>query len=380
MCLLSTKRSDCPDVRSQEFKSFPDLFFALCVVFSAAWWLLIDISVVRADSSDIGFRVTPVIPANQKEKNVSWFRIDLQSGGTQTLQMDVTNTMNTEITMNCVPTVAVTNPVGQVLYNDVTNARDKTLQFDFTKIGPKRFTFQIPAGKTVVVSQVINVPKTNFNGTLFGGFVFYSNDVNRVHQQSEGSAKQKISLINQYQIVIPAVLNINQANTVTPELQIDRVIPTAYQGNPAVTARFHNTTAAAIEGQQMSFDARVYYRGGSKVLFRNITNHMNFAPNSTIDYVISWGSTPIQAGNYTLRTKVTTGGGGPSWNLVKNFTVTGNQAQKLNKGNERADYSWLIVFVLLAALLLVVIVVALVYRTGKQKGAKIQLNKGPHNS
>ncbi|ERL63714.1 hypothetical protein L248_2254 [Schleiferilactobacillus shenzhenensis LY-73] len=346
------------------------VFTILSVLFMIGWWQETDVSIVRADESDIGFRVNPVIPTNQEEKNASWFRLNLKSGDTQPLQMNVTNTLKKDITMKCVPTVAVTNPIGQVLYNQMTPKRDDTLQMDFTKIGPRPFTFKIPAGKTMVVTQVIKVPKTNFNGAVFGGFVFYSNDVNAAHQQSASSSKRGVSMFNQYQIVVATVLNINKAAEVTPDLRIDRVTPMAYRGNPAVTAQFHNTKPAVIEGQQMSFNARVYYRGGKKVLFRNVTNQMNFAPNSTIDYVISWGNTRMQPGNYTLRTKVTTGGAGPSWNLVKNFTITGNQADKLNKGTKRADYSWLIIFLIIAGLMLVAILIAWVYRAGKRSSVK----------
>jgi hypothetical protein len=327
------------------------------------------VSVVYGAAPDIGFRVQAILPENQKQQDASWFDVDLKSGERQKFTMQITNTMDTDITVYCAPTIAQTNQSGQVQYDTITSARDSTLKIDFTKIGPKKIQFKVPAKKTIAIDQQLQIPQTEFDGVIYGAFTFFSPDVDRKQQES---TKGEVSFENSFHITVPAVINVNDYQQVSPNLKLDRVTPISIEAQPAVRARIHNIAPQVIAGRQMVCDARVYFRGSKKVLFRNKTTQMNFAPNSVIDYPISWGDSRMQPGEYTLRAKVTTGGGaGPSWNLVRNFTISGDQARKLNgQLTSRPDYSWLIIFLVLAAVLLIITIVAWAYRTGKHSANK----------
>lgn len=338
----------------------------LCAFMSV---LLTDVSAAHGVTPDIGFRVQAILPTNQTQQNATWFAVDLKSGQSQKLTMQITNTTNQAITVYCAPTIARTNRTGQIQYDVLTDARDNTLNLDFTKIGPKKIQFKVPAKKTIAIDQEIQVPQTKFNGVLYGAFTFFSPDIDREQQQS---TKGEVSFQNSFHIAVPSVINVNDYHRVSPDLRLERVVPVSFEAQPAVRARIHNIAPQVIAGRQMVCDARVYFRGSKKVLFRNKTTQMNFAPNSVIDYPISWGDSRMQPGEYTLRAKVTTGGGaGPSWNLVRNFTISGDQARKLNgQLTSRPDYSWLIIFLVLAAVLLIITIVAWAYRTGKHNANK----------
>lgn len=331
--------------------------------------LMTDVLAVYAATPDIGFRVQAMPPANQTNQTAPWFEVNLKSGEKQKLTMQVTNTTDKDITVYCTPTVAQTNPSGQIQYDVLTDKRDSTLKIDFSKIGPQKVKFMVPANKTVAIDQNLQVPDTKLEGVLYGAFTFVSPDINKREQES---TKGEVSLQNQFHLAIPAVININDYHHASPDLRLDRVTPVSFEAQPAVRARIHNIAPQVIAGRQMVCDARVYFRGSKKVLFRNKTTQMNFAPNSVIDYPISWGDSRMQPGEYTLRAKVTTGGGaGPSWNLVRNFTISGDQARKLNgQLTSRPDYSWLIIFLVLAAVLLIITIVAWAYRTGKHNANK----------
>ncbi|WP_162261510.1 DUF916 and DUF3324 domain-containing protein [Schleiferilactobacillus perolens] len=340
------------------------IFF--CAVISV---LMTDICVTRAVVPDIGFRVQAIPPANQINQTAPWFQVNLKSGQKQKLTMQITNTTDKDITVYCTPTIAQTNRIGQIQYDVLTDKRDSTLQMDFSKIGPQKVKFVVPGKKTIAIDQNIQVPDTKMNGVLYGAFTFVSPDINKRQQES---AKGDVSLQNQFHLTIPAVINVNDYQLASPDLHLERVTPVSFEAQPAVRARIHNIAPQVIAGRQMVCDARVYFRGSKKVLFRNKTTQMNFAPNSVIDYPISWGDSRMQPGEYTLRAKVTTGGGaGPSWNMVRNFTISGDQARKLNgQLTSRPDYSWLIIFLVLAAVLLIITIVAWAYRTGKHSSNK----------
>lgn len=343
------------------------LVFLLSFLISGIGLMKTDVSVVYAADTtpDIGLRVTPIPPANQSEKNAPWFRVAMQSGQSEKFQIEVSNTTSKDITVYCAPTVASTNDLGQIQYDDVTDKRDSSLKLDFTKLGPKRIRFNVPAKKAIIVDQSVTIPKTRFNGVIYGSFLFFSDDIDRMHQSK--TASSGVGLVNHYRLAVATVLNINNVQEVNPNIRIDRVAPVAYRAAPAVRALFHNFEPQVIAGENMAINARVSYRGSKKVLFRRTLTQMTFAPNSTINFPISWGDTRMQPGNYTLRAKVTTGGAGPSWNLVKNFTITGDQANRLNKGkNPHSNNNWLIIFIIIAALMLLTIVIAWVYRAGKR--------------
>ncbi|WP_367368619.1 DUF916 and DUF3324 domain-containing protein [Schleiferilactobacillus harbinensis] len=342
------------------------LVFLLSFLASFIGFIQTDVSVAYAADAgpDIGFRVTPIPPANQSEKNASWFRVNLKSGQNEKFQIQVDNTTNKDIVVYCAPTVATTNDLGQIQYDNVTDARDSSLKLDFTKLGPKKIKFTVPARKSIVVNQNVTIPETKFSGVLYGSFLFFSEDIDRIHQSDTNS--KGVGLINHYRLAVATVLNVNSSADVNPNIQIDRVIPVAYRSNPAVRAVIHNISPQVIAGQNMAVNATVSYRGSKKVLYRHNLTQMNFAPNSTIDFPVTWGDTRMHPGDYTLRARITTGGAGPSWNLVKNFTITGSAADRLNKGEKGANYNWLIIFLIIAALLLFAIVIAWVYRAGKR--------------
>ncbi|MCI1851958.1 DUF916 and DUF3324 domain-containing protein [Schleiferilactobacillus harbinensis] len=346
------------------------LVFLLPFLMSLIGFIETDVSVAYAADTgpDIGFRVTPIPPANQSEKNAPWFRVNLKSGQSEQFQIQVDNTTGKEITVYCAPTVATTNDLGEIQYDNVTTARDSSLKLNFTQLGPKKVKFIVPAKKSIVVSQSLTIPKTQFNGVLYGSFLFFSEDIDQMHQSKTSS--KGVGLINHYRLAVATVVNVNNAESADPNIRIDRVTPVSYRSNPAVRALFHNFEPQVIAGQNMTINARVTYRGSKKVLYKHTLGQMNFAPNSTIDFPISWGSTRMHPGDYTLRAHITTGGAGPSWNLVKNFTITGSEANRFNKGEKGADYNWLIIFLIIAALMLLAIVIAWVYRAGK-RNAKI---------
>lgn len=317
-----------------------------------------------ADQRDIGFSVQPVMPSGASDPTATWFAYKLNTNESRSLTVRVFNTSGQNIQVIGEPVVARTNEQGQIVYNDVTSKRDRSLRLDFTDLGPKQVSFQVPANHSVPVTFTVQVPKTQFSGIVLGSLLFYSPTINALHQKDPQTGRP-LALQNQYQYAIPVLLNVNNGAGTLPQLQIDSVIPKTVNRAPYLEAQVHNSAAGLVSGSSMHINARVYYRGGSKVLYRKSQSQMNFAPNSVLPYQVPL-KLPVTAGSYTMKMAVQVGQ--HTWHLTRNFTISAAQAARLNpKGVVKQNYFWLLLLGGLVIIILVLAIIAWFYRAGKKK-------------
>ncbi|MBA1393534.1 DUF916 domain-containing protein, partial [Lactobacillus sp. XV13L] len=128
-----------------------------------------------AISGAAGFSVEPVNDSDAEKTD--FYSLNLQPGQSSALRLKVTNNLNRKIKVVVIPTVAVTTN-GQINYNAVTNKRDSSLKYDWTKMGPTKQNITLLPKQSQVVTENITLPQDKFNGVMLGSLYVYSPTVN----------------------------------------------------------------------------------------------------------------------------------------------------------------------------------------------------------
>ena len=107
-----------------------------------------------AMTTQAGFEVTTIPPEQQTSKNLGSFSFNANAGESYKMGFKIKNDKNYPIKVKIIPTVAVTNSNGDIIYNKVTKKRDSSLKMDFTKLGPKKLTISLQPDEEKTVNGV----------------------------------------------------------------------------------------------------------------------------------------------------------------------------------------------------------------------------------
>lgn len=116
----------------------------------------------------------------------------------------------------------------------------------------------------------------------------------------------------------------------------------------------------------VSISAEVFEADGEEPIKTAEMESAQFAPNSTMDFVIDWENEYLAPGDYRLEMIAESGDYEWSWNEA--FSITDEQSQISDEAVELERFSWLTPqLLLLIILILIIVIVVLVYRLNKNK-------------
>ncbi|WP_077275810.1 DUF916 and DUF3324 domain-containing protein [Vagococcus penaei] len=334
------------------------LFFATLVAVPTA-----NFAAEQKDEA-LSFKMNIVPPDSQKDKKTSYFDLKVKPNETLDLKINVSNTGNDKKKIRVTPTNAQTNQNGVIDYSipGKDYKPDSTLKFPFTSLvdGGEQ-TVEIDGGKSKEVTFKVKTPSEAFKGLILGGFVADLPDVDQKNEKTEG-----VKIVNKFQVV-KAVMLRESDEKVAPELKMNDVKPALVGYRTAVTANLQNVEPEMFG--KMKVDAEVTKKGSTEVIKKEVKEGLEMAPNSNFDYPIMWNNQRLEPGDYTL--KLTATSGSKTWPFTKDFTISRDESDKLNK--DAVDLAepeglpiW--VYILIGVLiLLVIVIIIIVIRNAKNK-------------
>ncbi|MFC6260508.1 DUF916 and DUF3324 domain-containing protein [Levilactobacillus fujinensis] len=308
-----------------------------------------------ASAGEIGFNVSAQIPKNQINKKNTFYDLRMKSGQTETLKVKVFNVSNQDVTVRSAIHTAWTSSGGAIEYVKPGKTFDSSLRYkmsDISKIQGKQ-TFTIPAKGSKVVTATVKIPKTNFNGVILGGWYF-----ERADSKVTGTVKGANNMTNKYSYVIG--MKYTMGKVPSPSMSLGKVTAGLGDYHRGVISDLRNTTAVIIPNLKM--DTTITNRDGGAVVKHAKLKNVQMAPNTTFNYALLYGKTPMKAGSYHLHMVVKNTD--HKWVFDRNFTITQTQANNVNKGSvETSGISiWLLVALgALGMLLLILLILLIIY-------------------
>ncbi|AVK63796.1 cell surface protein [Lactobacillus sp. CBA3606] len=278
------------------------------------------LTVTKISANTVGFEVAPVTSSEQADKSLSYFDLQLAPKKTTTLAVKVKNTSDKAITVHTAVAKATTNLNAAVEYKRIIADKSIDLPADFEKLVTTEMTqVKLKKGETKVVTFKVKMPAKTYDGVVVGGLTF-------LKKTEKAQTKSAMAIKNQYSYTIAVVLH-GKKDLTKNRLTLGAIKGSQSNGYNQITLALENHTAAFLN--QLKTNVKIYQRGGSKVVYKQTNEHGQMAPSSIYELPLKVGKTALKPGKYTAKVKVTSKK--QHWQFDRNFTITSDQAKKLNK-------------------------------------------------
>ncbi|KRM96144.1 hypothetical protein FC19_GL001217 [Liquorilactobacillus aquaticus DSM 21051] len=324
---------------------------------------IIWLKVPTAHAEGAGFTVTAVTPANQFDKNASYFDLKVVPGQTQNINVQIQNLTNAQKKITAYPNTAYTSNAGVEAYDKNNLKHLSRAPFFLSEIlgRPQKIILAPRESKTLTFT--LKMPQQKFRGILEGALYFLDNQTSNTQQTNQ----KGMIIKNRYALALGVVLREDTQATVAPKMKMNKIsagIEDTANFSAATKINLENTRPVMIK--KLTLTGEISKLAGSKVLYRSTQKNLGMAPNSNFDYSINWHNKAMKSGKYHMHVIATSGK--YKWIFDRNFTITRSDAGKINKkANINRNWTWLWI---LLGVLLVLLVFMLAFFIGRRSANK----------
>ncbi|BDR57329.1 DUF3324 domain-containing protein [Xylocopilactobacillus apis] len=360
------------------------LFLMLITIVMIGLNSISNFKIVKADDANpttANFFVQPYFDNNasagadyKNHNDVLWYN-NVKPGSTVRTTVLITNQSKKERSFRISAYTGSTNDSGGITYSVLKPTMDSSQKIDFRSLFPnndvivKNPSSDVNNGQ-VAVSLVAKIPNKEFKGTILGGINV------KAYDPTEKQSKKQQSLVNKFSYVIPVIFNINcsyEHNEFTGKdtLRLGNVVPQVEMIGRNAQANMQVSVSNTKPGIISNFRTHtvITKKDNSKMRTVADTESNQMAPNSVWKYPVKWGDQAIQSGTYHITMKIRVDGDTPvpdktsvnkkyDYKMEKDFTITGAQADQLNRQmGIKPNYLWLWILLGVLAVLLIILVV-----------------------
>lgn len=271
-------------------------------------------------TNNMGFSYAIRKPENQ-HSNVGYFDLRMNPDQKQTVELEIFNDGEKEVTVELSLNSAKTNSNGVIEYGPSKIKKDASLKHDIKDIVniPKEVT--VAAKSSSIVPLEIMMPSEKYDGYIAGGIQMI-----RKETEEEKKANEKATgVMNKYAFSIGMLLSENDT-VVQPELSFNKVAAGLSNYRNAFVVNFSNTQSVYVN--DMSVDVQISKAKSDEVLYETKKEKYRMAPNSMIDFPINLNGERFEVGDYKAHILVKSGENKWEWN--EEFEVTSDEADKYN--------------------------------------------------
>jgi hypothetical protein len=306
------------------------------------------------DPSGFGYTVSAVLNSKQIDPEVSYFYIQTTPNEEQQLKVKVQSTQKEPVKIKVYTTNAITAGNGRIEYTDDAKLLDTSLTVTMSsllEVETPSITVENFEEKEAVFK--LKPPAENYEGVKMGALVFELDD-----SEGKGAVSNKFA----YRVGIITSENGDDYRD-SKTLNLLEAKSTLLRGKKVVLSTLQNNEPKILSN--LEINAEVKEKGSNKVLKKKKVNDYSLAPNSHLDFEIDWGTAAVKAGTYTL--VMNANNGYSEWAFEKEFTITGEQAKKMNEesGFKIITPFWIKVVAILSFVLLGVVLLLLRARRNK---------------
>ncbi|WP_086349713.1 DUF916 and DUF3324 domain-containing protein [Candidatus Enterococcus clewellii] len=262
------------------------------------------------------FNYRLVVPENQHDREAAYFDLMMTPGQQQTVQIELENASDQEMTIAVSLNGAKTNRNGVIEYGPSPMEDDKSLKFKFKDLVKSEEKVTIPPHTIVPLDINIAMPETSYDGILAGGI-----QLKQVIKRDESQT----GIINEYAYLIALVLRENET-PVEPDLELNDVSAGLANYQNAVFVNFSNTQAVILD--DMTVSVQISPKDSEEVIYDTKKAGMRMAPNSMINFPVSMNGERMEPGDYKAHIIVTSRE--RKWEWTREFTITDEEADKFN--------------------------------------------------
>ena len=356
-------------------KKINKLFSHFFVVF----FLLIGMQGRVLADSNLAISVNAILPENQHNKDATYYDLRMKPGQKQTLDFELINPSEKDVTVQLELNDATTNDGGAIDYSSRGEdyQRDDSLRLSLTDLATIPDEVLVKAGSKETVKIKLEMPEEAFKGIIVGGIRVTQADE---EEKTSKSANSSMEIKNKVAYTVGMTLS-ESDEEVDADLVFKKAFASQRNGYNVVKGRVQNTEPQVLE--QLYYKAKVTKKGSTKVLHESTGENYRFAPNSYFDFDVNWENQSFKAGDYTYLMSVESKETGQTWDFETDFTITSAEAKKLNKEAielEKNNLIWLIIIG--TALGVIIVILSLIYiQMKKNKAATAKRNnkkKKPH--
>lgn len=327
--------------------SYLKLFMIVCI-----WILLCNPVFVSAEAgSEAEFIVRAVIPDNQADLEHTYFDLNMEVSGEQTVEVEIWNLTDQEIQVEAQIHSASTNKNGVIEYGETGNQPDDTLPYSMEELITCDNLVTVPANSTTMLELYIQMPEEEYEGILAGGITL---KLVEDEETEAADSADNLAIQNTYSYVIGIILRESEKE-VEPALVLNDISYDKAAGASVISANIQNIMAAYTNNLEIS--AWITRKGTKGTLYQAFGENMRMAPNSNFNFQIDLKGKSLNEGDFTIY--ITARTAEKEWNWEKDFTVESGivYAGETKVYEEKSTgYLWLIAVIPAIFLLAAVIV------------------------
>lgn len=301
------------------------LLFALVAVMGFALWRP-SIAFAEDEKKDdpTNFTVKTIPSDHQVDKSKSYFDVMGKPDEEITLRYMIANNSGVEQTYLISVNSASTNKNGLINYKE--DNKEPSLPVSLSEIAkvPKEVTVPPVSDKEVEVK--IKLPSDPFEGVLVGAIH------TRLKGEVEGSDGSAMSVKNTYGYIIGIVVteSENQPLSKVDKLELKSVENKIDVGKKVFHGNLLNPQSAIFD--PLTITATITGESGGEPIATKEIEHARIAPHSVLPLELDWGAGVLTAGTYKY--KIHAQSNEKEWTFEDSFTITQEEAKKLNEEAE----------------------------------------------
>ncbi|WP_339101750.1 DUF916 and DUF3324 domain-containing protein [Candidatus Enterococcus clewellii] len=321
---------------------------------------------VESTDSGPAFSYEVIQPENQVDPSVGYYNLKLAQGQKQTVQIRLSNPSSVEVTVEVALNGAVTNSGGVVEYGPNKIENDASLKFPFAEVVSAPEEVVLAPREEKMLDIIIQMPETSFEGYISGG----------IRLMRKGQEEESDSMVvNKIAYMVGMLLSQQDPadiENIAEEMTFNKVYPATANYRNAFIVNFSNSQPIYVD--DMTVEVQISKEGSAEVLYDAKKAQMRMAPNTMIDFPVELNGEALIPGDYRAKILVKSGKGG-KWEWDEAFTVTDEEAEKLNAQDlslvQEPGVNWQLVALIAGGVLGVLLVIFLiVHFAGKKKSRK----------
>lgn len=314
---------------------------------------------IEIKASQLNFSVMPEIPDTQQDKEKSYFDLKLEPAQEQDLTVVLKNSTDKSVLVETSINRATTNLNGVVEYGKIDEKKDTSLLYDINElVKVTEPELEIPPNGEKKLTLKVKAPKDSFDGIIAGGLTFKE----KIKESTDNEKNSNgLAIKNEYAFVVGFVLHGENEN-IQPDLELTNVKEGQVNVRNVINATFQNPQPMYLNN--LTIDAKITKENSKEVLYAAKQTDMQMAPNSNFSFPIPLKGEALKAGNYIVT--VVASSSNDKWRFTKKFTITKENAKKLNIKDVsiEKDNTWIfiVLFVFLFLIIIALLVLVLINR------------------
>jgi hypothetical protein len=288
------------------------LFFFLC--------LSLVLKVNASDSintklNTAPFTIIPVIKNNQIKTIKSYFDLNVKPNSTESLSATVKNTSKKPITVYIYPTNALTSLNGSIEYvpsNGDSKSYISQPSYEMMENISVQSSVTLEPNQAKTVNIIVKVPNKD-EGSELGGTLFMLKDFN---QQKVDKPDKGVTFEIESRLAYAIAIQLNYKKDSKKVFSFTKSGIDYTPSNISVFAQLENKSSAILKQIKGTFTVK---ESKGKNLFTEKVSGIDMAPESVVQYPISWKNNNLSKGNYTLTFKGRLGN--QSINTTQRFSI-----------------------------------------------------------